>query len=130
MASRIVERIETPLNLAAVREVIPDAKTATEGIHRMMTERGFAVCTVVRMVKAYGGQLYEKQVKHYRAQTGIARVNKEVVRDYERLCSCCGLQPRKGRLLCSQCFSNAPTDAPGQQICIGPSITGHAAWAS
>lgn len=130
MASRIVERIETPLNLAAVREVIPDAKTATEGIHRMMTERKFAVCTVVRMVKAYGGQLYEKQVKHYRAQAGIARVNKEVVRDYEKLCSCCGREPRKGRFLCNSCHYNAPTDVPGQQVSIGHSVAGRAAWAS
>ena len=99
--SRLIKRMETPENLKAIREFHPEAKTVSGGIHHMMVEQGRAITTVVRMIQSYGGTINSGQIQEYRKASGIAVSYDDRERDHAKLCTCCGLQPRHGRMLCN-----------------------------
>jgi len=126
---KAVRIIECAANLKAVKEIIPGAKTAFEGIRRMVLEKGFSNITIVRVVNMYGGHLYDDQVRFFKIYAGIAPEKKEVERDYKKLCVCCGRRPRRSKdgMLCQTCYHNGGDSQYGE-LSIGTSTNTSCAW--
>ncbi|SCY45158.1 hypothetical protein [Desulfoluna spongiiphila] len=116
MTKRKIERIDTPINLAAVREFAPEATTARDGIRKLALE-GRAAYTITRLINVYGGVISDDQVKEYLTSIGI-NVTKALVRDYDKLCTGCGYREKDGHFLCRVC-SRKNSDAPGQMVNLG-----------
>ena len=116
--SKMIERMETPENLAAVREFYPEAEAVADGIHHMMVDQARTILTVTRLRGACGGTINTGQIEKYRKVSGLAVPHASLIRDRDKLCSCCGLNPRKGYFLCANCSLHADTDTPGQQVSI------------
>lgn len=123
-----IERMETPENLKALHEFYPEAKTVAGGIHHMMVDQGRSILTVVRMIETYGGTISSSQIEQYRKVAKISKPLHTMERDYDELCSRCGLQPRDHHFMCNNCFNRASTDVPAQQVSIGNPNTGRATW--
>lgn len=127
--SRLIERMETSANLAAIREFYPDATTVVGGIHHLLVERGLTIDTVVRMTRTYGGTIHPGQIDEYRDRAGLIRRRSDIHRDHKNLCTCCGIRPRDGAMLCKRCHTSTSDDDPRGRVSIGYPVTGRAAWA-
>ena len=111
-------QINTPINLKAAREIFPSAATAEEGVKRMLTEKRFSIVTVARIINTYGGKIDTNQIALLRKKYKL--VPSPPKRDTINLCSKCGLKPRSGRFLCTDCFLFAPADVERLPLHVGP----------